>query len=155
MNNRKVICAGCQLQYLTDDTVKYRKKRCCGSESCYKIIDAKVTHFNYRKQQKKLANGTYRHGVPIPLKLEIIKRDQNTCRLCLNECAENTSQVHHIIPVSAGGIDDAKNLVVLCSDCHVYVHKTDWKQFQNDFEFYAHSAELANPTIVHSNSVRS
>lgn len=150
MSNRKVMCAGCGAQVLTDYTVKYRKKRCCGSENCFKVIDQKVTHFNYRKQQKKLANGTYRHGVPIPLKAEIIKRDKKICRLCKNECIDKTMQVHHIVPVSNGGKDEPSNLILLCSSCHTYVHQSDWAKFQDDFESYTSEAEAISPTIVHS-----
>lgn len=151
MSNRKVICAGCLNHYLTTSTVLYRKKRCCGAESCYKVIDEKVAHFNYKKQQKKLANGTFRHGVPIPLKTEIIKRDENICRLCINICQDGVAQVHHIIPVSHGGIDTPTNLILLCSSCHTYVHQNDWRAFQYDFENYTNHIERRNPTIVHSN----
>lgn len=152
INNRKVTCAGCQKQYPVLDTKMYRRKRCCGSQECHIIIDKKVTNFNYQKQQKKLAKGTYRHGVPIDLKNQIIKRDNNVCRLCNNVCAEFTTQVHHIIPVSANGQDDPINLVVLCSSCHMNVHRTGWEQYQNDFEDYTKTAEANNPTVVYSNS---
>lgn len=148
MNNRKVICAGCLSHYLRDVTVMYRNKRCCGKQDCYQVIDQKVAHFNYKKQQKKLANGTFRHGVPIPLKNEIIKRDEKICRLCINTCADGTAQVHHIVPVSNGGIDDPKNLILLCSSCHTYVHQNDWRDFQNDFENYTAKAEAVKPTAV-------
>lgn len=135
-NNRKVICAGCQNNYLTTDTVIYRRKRCCGNEQCYKIIDKKVTNFNYKKQQKKLEKGTYRHGVPIPIKTEIIQRDNNICQLCKKECEEYKAQVHHIVPVSANGLDEHTNLILLCSSCHVDVHKKGWELYQNQFELY-------------------
>jgi 5-methylcytosine-specific restriction endonuclease McrA len=140
MNNRKVICAGCQNQFLTIRTTKYRKKRCCGSDDCFKIIDQKVTNFNYKKQQKKLANGTFRHGVPIEIKKQIIERDKNICQHCKNICAEHKAQVHHITPVSAGGLDEHKNLILLCSDCHTDIHKNDWKFYVTDFKKYTSGA---------------
>lgn len=136
MDNRKVICAGCQKDFLLTSTITYRKKRCCGSSDCLKIIDKKVTHFNYRKQQKKIANGTFRHGVPLAIKEKIISRDRGICQKCKNTCKQYSGQVHHIIPVSEGGIDHEDNLILLCSDCHTEVHKQGWELFQSDFKKY-------------------
>jgi 5-methylcytosine-specific restriction endonuclease McrA len=133
-DNRKVICAGCQEQYFLVDTIKYRKKRCCQKEECYVTIDKKVAHFNYRKQQKKMEKGTFRHGVPISIKQEIIKRDNNTCKECFNECAEYKAQVHHIIPVSHGGEDEYNNLILLCSDCHNTIHQSGWENYVTELQ---------------------
>jgi 5-methylcytosine-specific restriction protein A len=149
MNNRKVICAGCQNHFLTINTTKYRKKRCCGNDDCFKIIDQKVTNFNYKKQQKKLANGTFRHGVPIEIKKLIIERDKNICQSCMKECPEFKAQVHHITPVSAGGKDEDSNLILLCSDCHTTVHKNDWKQYVNSFKKYTSASADWNPKQIY------
>ena len=131
------MCAGCQQQFLTVNTTMYRKKRCCGRKECFEVINKKVTNANYKKQQKKIANGTFRHGVPIEIKKEIILRDHNDCKLCLRTCAENKAQVHHIIPVSAGGKDEHSNLILLCSDCHTLVHQQGWEEYQTIFSKYA------------------
>lgn len=128
-DNRKVICAGCQNHYLLTQTTVYRKKRWCGQENCLQIIDKKVTNFNYNKQQKKIKNGTFRHGVPILIKQEIIQRDKNICKMCNKECPEFKAQVHHIIPVSNKGKDEHSNLILLCSDCHLKVHNKGWENF--------------------------
>jgi 5-methylcytosine-specific restriction endonuclease McrA len=143
-NNRKVVCCGCQNQFLTSSTTVYRKKRCCGNEMCYKVIDQKVTNANYKKQQKKIAKGTFRHGVPIEIKKEIILRDKNTCKLCYETCADNKAQVHHIIPVSNGGLDERKNLVLLCSDCHTLVHQSGWEKYQAHLNNYTKYTERTN-----------
>jgi hypothetical protein len=47
-------------------------------------------------------------------------RDGAECRMC-----ETTSelQVHHIIPILAGGMNREWNLLVLCSSCH---QKAEW-----------------------------
>ena len=136
MDNRKVICAGCQNSFLIIKTTTYRKKRCCGSEECLKMIDKKVTHFNYKKQQKKIANGTYRHGVPLDLKEKVTLRDKGICQNCKKECEKYSGQVHHIIPVSAGGQDYESNLILLCSKCHTEVHQQGWEKYQFDFNKY-------------------
>lgn len=137
MSNRKVVCAGCQNQFLTINTSVYRKKRCCGNLDCYKVIDKKVTNSNYKRQQRKIANGTFRNGVPIDIKKEIIDRDSNVCQLCVEVCAENTAQVHHIVPVSAGGKDEHSNLILLCAKCHTSVHQKGWQDYQESFKSYA------------------
>ena len=135
-NNRKVICAGCQKQYPEHKTEKYRKKRFCGDKECLDIIDKKVTHFNYKKQQKKIANGTFRHGVPILIKQEIISRDNHICKLCNDLCGEHKTQVHHIVPVSEGGKDEHANLILLCSSCHTMVHQNGWEIYAKQFNKY-------------------
>lgn len=135
-NNRKVICAGCQEQYPENKAKKYRKKTFCGSQSCIDIIDKKVTHFNYKKQQKKIANGTYRHGVPIAIKQVIIDRDNQICKLCNIVCEEHKKQVHHIVPVSENGTDEHTNLILLCSFCHTTVHQNGWQEYAKQFNNY-------------------
>lgn len=139
-NRRKVICAGCQKQFLTVDTTIYRRKRCCGKPDCFDVINQKVTNANYKKQQKKIANGTFRHGVPIEIKKQIIVRDDNTCKLCYKTCAENSAQVHHIIPVSAGGKDEYSNLILLCCECHTSVHQQGWEMYTTVFKRYSMNA---------------
>ena len=49
----------------------------------------------------------------------ILKRDRYRCVGCGNT---RLLQVHHIIPVSAGGSDDPSNLITLCFDCHAQIH---------------------------------
>lgn len=142
MDNRKVTCAGCQGEYLFVNTIRYRKRRCCGAEDCLEIINKKVTHFNYKKQQKKIANGTFRHGVPLVIKEKIILRDNGICQNCKQSCKQYTGQVHHIIPVSKGGIDEESNLILLCSNCHTSVHQEGWELFQFDFKNYTKRKDL-------------
>lgn len=46
------------------------------------------------------------------------------CMQCQRAGSETTTiEIHHIIPVSAGGSDDDTNLVTLCSECHKVVHR--------------------------------
>ena len=54
-------------------------------------------------------------------------RKNAVCQRCGN-CG--TLAVHHIIPVSAGGNRDRKNLVVLCPGCHTAVESAERKVFE-------------------------
>ena len=46
----------------------------------------------------------------------------NKCELCGDDTKE-ILQVHHIIPVTAGGSNNADNLIVLCPNCHFKAHR--------------------------------
>ena len=37
-------------------------------------------------------------------------------------CASPADNIHHIIPRSKGGTDDAENLCPLCNACHTWAH---------------------------------
>jgi hypothetical protein len=50
----------------------------------------------------------------------ILKRDNCHCQGC--NASGLRVDVHHIIPVSAGGGDDPSNLITLCLDCHARIH---------------------------------
>ena len=34
-------------------------------------------------------------------------------------------ETHHLIPLGLDGFDEARNLIVLCADCHRYLHYAD------------------------------
>jgi 5-methylcytosine-specific restriction endonuclease McrA len=138
-SNRKVICAGCGDCFLTTKTEFYRSKRWCGNSLCKENIDYKVKNANYKKAQKKIENGTFRHGVNAELRETIKQRDEFTCRLCLNKLDSFNLQVHHIVPVSNGGNDDLNNLVLLCNGCHTKLHKEGWELYVSKLEKYTSS----------------
>lgn len=64
----------------------------------------------------------------------IFRRDDYTCQCCkaphreINEngiplpTTDGLLELHHIIPVSQGGMDNPENLITLCRDCHKAVH---------------------------------
>lgn len=57
---------------------------------------------------------------------EALLRDEPMCRRCLAEKAE---EVHHKVPLSAGGaIADIDNLEPLCASCHLEAHRLLRKQ---------------------------
>ena len=55
------------------------------------------------------------------LKVQVLMRDGNRCRLCGVECNDGLHNIHfdHIIPWSKGGETTLDNLQVLCSDCNL------------------------------------
>ena len=66
------------------------------------------------------------------------KRKQEYLRIigfsCNNpDCEYGCSiQVHHIIPISSGGLDEFNNYISLCSKCHHMDHNrihTHWKDY--------------------------
>jgi 5-methylcytosine-specific restriction protein A len=135
-NNRKVICAGCLNSFYIPQTTFHRRKRWCGDNLCKEVIDEKVKHHNYKKTQKKIEKGTFRHGVNEELRNYIRNRDDLVCRLCNKEVETIRAQVHHIVPVSNGGEDDYTNLILLCHNCHVSVHQNGWDKYVDKFNKY-------------------
>lgn len=55
------------------------------------------------------------------LKVQVLMRDGNRCRLCGMECNDVLHNIHfdHIITWSKGGETTLDNLQVLCSDCNL------------------------------------
>ena len=64
------------------------------------------------------------HPVPKEQRIEnkkLINKKKHTCEYCHKKnCYTNT---HHIKSKGSGGNDTEDNLIELCSDCHVKVHK--------------------------------
>lgn len=54
------------------------------------------------------------------LKVQVLMRDGNKCRICGVECSGGLHNIHfdHIIPWSKGGETTFENLQVLCSSCN-------------------------------------
>ena len=144
MTNRKFICAGCLDTFNANTTTFYRNKRWCGNHLCKDKIDLKVKHSNYKKTQRKIERGTFRHGVEPGLRDFIKERDSFTCRKCFNKDKNFNLQVHHIVPISNGGNDSNENLILLCYECHTYVHQTGWENYVEAFNKYTEKIHIKN-----------
>lgn len=48
----------------------------------------------------------------------VVHRDDQTCQWCRLRAAPSALQVDHIIPYSAGGMDNTPNLRTLCAPCN-------------------------------------
>ncbi len=53
------------------------------------------------------------------LRFEILKRDNFRCRYCGKASSASSLHVDHIVPQSAGGSDDPKNLATACAECNI------------------------------------
>lgn len=53
------------------------------------------------------------------LKQNILDKTGKKCYLC---GADSEIDIHHIIPRTMGGKDEAKNLIPLCKYCHIKAH---------------------------------
>jgi ATP-dependent DNA helicase RecQ len=52
----------------------------------------------------------------------VLRRDGFKCVECGTPCDAGESDVHHLLPRSAGGTDEPSNLVTLCDGCHAAHH---------------------------------
>src|SRR6476646_2510698 len=52
----------------------------------------------------------------------VLKRDNYKCVECGTPSGTTESDVHHLLPRSAGGTDEPSNLVTLCDGCHAAHH---------------------------------
>ena len=55
-------------------------------------------------------------------KARVLFRDNYTCQICKNRRKESRLEIHHIIPKSKNGSDEAENLITLCHLCHEDLH---------------------------------
>jgi 5-methylcytosine-specific restriction endonuclease McrA len=68
-----------------------------------------------------LENGRNKATIRPSVRREVMNRDNHTCQGqgCVSK---RYLEVHHKVPRSAGGSNDASNLVTLCSACHKLAH---------------------------------
>lgn len=52
------------------------------------------------------------------LRLQILRRDNHTCRSCGATAPDARLQVDHVVPVALGGSDEPSNLRTLCEPCN-------------------------------------
>lgn len=65
------------------------------------------------------------------LRKKCFERDNFTCKKCkFEDKTSNKLEVHHIIPLYAGGEDKLENLITLCFDCHHFAPNTR-EEFEN------------------------
>lgn len=54
---------------------------------------------------------------------EIHKRDGDSCAQCGAYLGKSNGDIHHIKPLSRGGVTTKSNLIKLCGRCHASKHK--------------------------------
>src|SRR5688572_25696190 len=47
-----------------------------------------------------------------------LARDSHTCKACGEASSQGETDVHHLVPRAAGGVDAPANLITLCDGCH-------------------------------------
>lgn len=52
------------------------------------------------------------------MRFSILERDQFSCRYCGASADEAVLHIDHVVPLSAGGGNDADNLVTACLECN-------------------------------------
>jgi len=83
-----------------------------------------VRRFSYNPDtgqafEKEWSKQTQDEKVSPGQRTRIIRRDNGQCRRCQ---ADDSLEVHHIIPVRREGTKEDSNLVTLCEDCHTAAH---------------------------------
>lgn len=81
------------------------------NEDCRQVIEK---DWSKEYQEKKVSPKT---------RDKVLERDHEQCRRC--ESTDNL-QVHHIVPISAGGESHNHNLATLCEKCHKLAHGGSW-----------------------------
>jgi hypothetical protein len=100
-------------------------------QNCHKMFDEEIaaklsqkgikgiSTWNVKYRRRKLGIKKYSYGEiqkhKAWVRLQAIKKYGNKCELCGYELSID---IHHIKPKSEGGAHDAKNLMVVCPNCH-------------------------------------
>ncbi len=67
-------------------------------------------HRNQGERQRLGTTGAWRR-----IRAAVLDRDGHRCQVC---GSTQELEVHHVLPVAAGGTDDPSNLQTVCFDCH-------------------------------------
>lgn len=59
-----------------------------------------------------------RKAVSVRVRFEVLKRDRFTCQYCGKHPPDVLLEVDHVLPVAAGGNNEAENLTTACSECN-------------------------------------
>ncbi|HBM16348.1 MAG TPA: hypothetical protein DD381_08430 [Lentisphaeria bacterium] len=59
-----------------------------------------------------------RGGIPKVVRSQIYKRDDYKCIYCGNSFPKDSLTIDHLIPLSAGGLNEMINFVTCCKDCN-------------------------------------
>lgn len=91
-------------------------KKPCNHQGC-----PELTHKKYCDKHKYLNKNT--RSKPYNSKWRLIRKRFLVANPFCLECYKNNkitpaNEVHHIIPVNEGGIDNFDNLMALCKSCH-------------------------------------
>ncbi len=110
----------------------YRQRFDGWTNTCLKFIEYKMGRLvtiddrqGQRENNKDISPKVKREdtrGVPLKLRLSVLKRDNFRCVLCGRSPAKDIDvnlHIDHIIPFSKGGKTEPSNLQTLCADCNL------------------------------------
>jgi len=114
------------------------------AESIYKLNDPRMISYAYRNYLGRLTSKSIRYiirsynleyepWIDYSKRKSYKRRNEysnfsqknNIIKLKVCGCcgSRKNLELHHIIPISVGGKDEYFNLLYLCHDCHVNIHK--------------------------------
>ena len=98
------------VKYVNGEIV-YKKVQ-SGSKKKEELVEPPKTRIQTHRTKREPSNR---------LKIQVLMRDGNRCRLCGIECNDGIHNIHfdHIIPWSKGGETVLENLQVLCHKCNL------------------------------------
>lgn len=118
----EVTCSGCGKQFERQRAVVQRYERLYCSDDCRDQHERGANHPRWKggdglavALRRILGGETWRS-----VRDEVHENRDSTCRMCGREESRNGSrlQIHHIVPVMAGGSHHRENLMLLCHRCH-------------------------------------
>lgn len=101
---------------------------------CYKYVP------EAKEKTPKRAADERRMEISRALQQKTIKRPK-VCSTC---GSKRYAELHHIIPLAAGGTNDYFNLIYLCHDCHMKLHHKLYDRLQWENE----EKENSSPNII-------
>lgn len=119
------LCEVCGTQVLD----KRRTKTC--SSHCNEIYWNRVQTAERNQNCRPIFWNTFRE--------EAMDRDGRKCTHC---GSTDALEVHHIVPVHAGGTNTKENLTTLCHGCHVKIHAEERENLRREKERAATQAVL-------------
>jgi 5-methylcytosine-specific restriction endonuclease McrA len=60
--------------------------------------------------------------------------DESSVILCECGCGQVAKDLHHVIPRSLGGTDDAHNIIALSRECHDKAHGIESRKYRDIFK---------------------
>lgn len=89
------------------------------NDTTIKLIEDKGQNDKYKHITKREPNDR--------LKVQVLMRDGNRCRICGAKCDGGIHKLHfdHIIPWAKGGETTLDNLQILCSECNAALGDVD------------------------------
>ncbi|MBK8167202.1 MAG: HNH endonuclease [bacterium] len=107
-------CPDCAAATVTTVATGAGERRLAPAQAAAVACDARV----------RAADGPNRATIAPAVRARVLARDRHRC--ATPGCGSaRFLEVHHVVPRSRGGTNDAANLVTLCSRCHGFVHERE------------------------------